>query len=71
MIATDPDTFVLHPHYAAHPYVRVAADRIHPDLMRARLRAGWRAAAPKRWLRDWDAAQGRGRWRAPPKKRRC
>jgi hypothetical protein len=58
LMAADPETFVLHPHYTAHPYVLVAAGRIDPDWMRARLVRAWRDAAPKRWLKDWDAAQG-------------
>lgn len=55
--AADPDTFTTHPHYANHPYVLVRAGRIDPGWAAARLTARWRALAPKRWLRDWDAGQ--------------
>lgn len=58
MVAADPQTFVLHPHYAKHPYVLVRAGRIDPDWARARLVARWRDAAPKRFLKDWDAKHG-------------
>lgn len=60
LMAADPETFVLHPHYVAHPYVLVRAGRIDPGWARARLLARWREAAPKRWLKDWDAAHGAG-----------
>ena len=55
--AADPLTFVSHPHYAAHPLILVAAGRIDPGWAAARLTARWRALAPKRWLRDWEAGR--------------
>lgn len=58
LIAADPDTFFLHPHYASYDYVLVRAGRIHPDWARARLLRRWRDNAPKRWLKAWDQAQG-------------
>lgn len=60
LIAADPDTFFMHPHYAAHALVLVRAGRIDPDWAQARLVAQWRAAAPQRWLREWDASRGGG-----------
>jgi hypothetical protein len=57
LLDADPDTFALHPHYAPHNLILVRAGRIHPDWARARLIAQWREAAPKKWLRDWDAGQ--------------
>lgn len=56
LIEADPDTFFLHPHYAAHNLVLVRAGRIDADWITARLMADWRDFAPKRWLKDWDAA---------------
>ena len=56
MIAADPDTFFLHPHYTAHALVLVRAGRIDPTWARARLLRQWREASPKRWLKTWDAA---------------
>ena len=58
LLAADPETFTMHPHYAAHRLVLVRAGRIAPDWARARLLRQWRDAAPKRWLKTWDAAQG-------------
>jgi hypothetical protein len=57
LMGADPDTFFLHPHYAAHNLVLVRAGRIDPDWARARLMGQWRAAAPKRFLKEWDEAQ--------------
>lgn len=57
LMQADPDTFFLHPHYAPHRLVLVRAGRIDPDWARARLIRQWRDAAPKRWLKAWDAGQ--------------
>ncbi|MGB4829080.1 MAG: MmcQ/YjbR family DNA-binding protein [Paracoccaceae bacterium] len=54
LLQADPDTFTLHPHYQAHPLILVRAGRIDPAWARPRLIRDWRAAAPKRWLMDWD-----------------
>lgn len=56
LMAADPQTFFLHPHYAQSALVLVRAGRIDPGWAEARLRADWRAFAPKRFLKDWDAA---------------
>lgn len=57
LLQADPETFLLHPHYAPHNLILVRAGRIDKGWARARLIAQWRAAAPKRWLRTWDANQ--------------
>jgi len=58
LLAADPDTFAMHPHYAAHALILVRAGHIDPGWARARLLQQWRDGAPKRWLKDWDAGQG-------------
>ncbi|MFZ9199674.1 MAG: hypothetical protein ACO22Z_10020, partial [Paracoccaceae bacterium] len=58
LLQADPDTFTLHPHYAAHNLILVRAGRIDEDWARARLIRDWRDAAPKRWLKEWDIRQG-------------
>ncbi len=58
LIAADPETFFLHPHYLPHDLVLVRAGRIDEDWARARLSRTWREAAPKRWLRAWDTREG-------------
>ncbi len=37
LMEADPQTFFLHPHYAAHDLVLVRAGRIAPDWARARI----------------------------------
>ena len=56
LVAAEPATFLLHPHYAAHDLVLVRAGQIDAAWARARLIRHWRDAAPKRWLAAWDAA---------------
>ena len=56
LIEADPDTFFLHPHYRAHDLVLVRAGRIDQDWAKPRLIRDWREAAPKRWLKEWDAS---------------
>jgi len=58
LLDADPQTFAVHPHYTPHALILVRAGRIDPDWARARLLRLWRDAAPKRWLKAWDAAQG-------------
>ena len=57
LLEADPETFALHPHYAPHPLILVRAGRIDPGWAQARLIRQWRDAAPRRWLKAWDAAQ--------------
>ena len=57
LLLADPETFVLHPHYKAHKLTLVMGGRIDSDWAKARLIRQWRDAAPKRWLKSWDADQ--------------
>lgn len=59
LMEADPETFFLHPHYAPHNLVLVRPGRIDRDWTRARLLRQWRDAAPKRWLKSWDAEQAK------------
>lgn len=54
LLAADPETFFLHPHYTPHNLILVRAGRIDPGWAKARLTQQWRDAAPKRWLKAWD-----------------
>jgi hypothetical protein len=53
----DPETFVLHPHYANHGLLLVAGGRIDRGWAEARLRQTWEDNAPKRWLAKWKAGE--------------
>ena len=55
LLAADPDTFTIHPHYLAHNLILVRAGQIDESWARARLNDQWREAAPKRFLKEWDA----------------
>jgi hypothetical protein len=52
LMAADPDTFFLHPHYQNYDYILVR--NIDPAWARTRLITRWRDNAPKRYLKDWD-----------------
>jgi hypothetical protein len=56
LIEADPETFALHPHYQPHNLILVRAGRIEEGWAKARLMQQWRDAAPKRWLKTWEAA---------------
>ena len=44
LIAADPATYYLKPHYEAYPCVLVRLSQIHPDALRDLLRMGWEFA---------------------------
>lgn len=50
LIASDPATYYLTPHYVDYPVVLVRLKRVHPDALKDLLQTGWRfmAAKPKR-----------------------
>lgn len=55
LMAADPDTFILHPHYKTSRVILVAAGHVDADWAAARLRQSWRDMAPKRFLATYDA----------------
>jgi hypothetical protein len=58
LLQADPDTFLLHHHYAKHRLILVRAGRIASDWARGRLLVRrWRDAAPKRWLQTWETTR--------------
>src|SRR6187397_296642 len=44
LIAADPATYYLKPHYEDYPLVLVRLSQIHPDALRDLLRMGWEFA---------------------------
>lgn len=58
LIAADPETFLMHPHYAKSNILLVAAGRIDAGWAEARLRQSWSDLAPKRFLKEWETQQG-------------
>ena len=47
LIANDPDTYYLTPHYVNYAVVLVRLDRIHRDALRDLLQAAWRFVSAK------------------------
>ena len=41
LIAADPNTYYVKPHYEDYPCVLVRLSRVHPDALRGLLRMGW------------------------------
>ena len=58
LMQADPESFVMHPHYAKTGLILVAGGRIDEGWAEARLRQSWRDQAPKRFLKEWDARGG-------------
>lgn len=58
LMQAEPEVFYLHPHYRNYDLVLVRAGRIDEGWAKARLVAQWRAAAPKRFLKEWDLRGG-------------
>ncbi|MBI1392913.1 MAG: hypothetical protein GC152_09255 [Alphaproteobacteria bacterium] len=55
LIDMDPETFFFTDHYRNHKLVLARPDRIDMDWAEENLRRTWRAMAPKRFLKDYDA----------------
>lgn len=58
LLEADGNTFFVTPHYRPHALVLMRPDRFDPVWAEATLRRVWRAQAPKRWLKAWDAGGG-------------
>jgi len=56
LIEAEPERFFFTPHYRSHPLVLVRPERLDLEWAKANLIRVWRAQAPKRFLKDFDAA---------------
>ena len=45
LIAADPDTYYLTPHYVDYPIVLVRMARVHPDALRDLVKGAWRVVS--------------------------
>ena len=52
------DTFFITPHYRNHRLVLMRRDGFDADWIRINLARVWRAQAPRRFLKAWDARHG-------------
>jgi hypothetical protein len=57
LIEAEPDRFFLTPHYQAHPLVLMRPAAFDAEWAIANLHRTWRAQAPKRFLKQFDAEQ--------------
>lgn len=55
LCAADPATFHFTDHYRNYPIVLARLKRIDAKTLRGYLTKQWRHAAPKTWLKAWDA----------------
>jgi hypothetical protein len=57
LVEVDPDTFFLTPHYKGHQLVLVRPEKLDLEWAKANLIRVWRAQAPKRVLKAYDAGR--------------
>src|SRR5207248_1705913 len=55
LLAEDPETFLVTPHYLSSPMVLVRLASVQPDQLEELLTQAWRTSAPKRLLAAYDA----------------
>lgn len=58
LVAADPDTFYFTAHFKSHEWVLARPDRIDREWIKANLIRVWRAQAPKKVLKAFDAENG-------------
>ncbi|MGL4637212.1 MAG: MmcQ/YjbR family DNA-binding protein [Beijerinckiaceae bacterium] len=56
LVEAEPERFFFTAHYRSHPLVLVRPEKLQMDWVRANLIRVWRAQAPKRFLKNFDAA---------------
>lgn len=52
LVRSDPETFYITDHYAAHPYVLVRLPRVERAMLATLLEEAFRTVAPKRFLQS-------------------
>ena len=58
LLELDPERFFTTDHHRPHNIVLMRPKRFDADWARANLIRVWRKNAPKRFLKEWDAAHG-------------
>lgn len=56
LMAMEPDTFFITPHYREYPFVLIRLATVDPEELRALIVDAWRTLAPKRVVAAYDAA---------------
>jgi hypothetical protein len=57
LLADDPETFFVTPHYQTYPGVIVRLATVRPGQLHELLTEAWRLVAPKRLVRELDQTQ--------------
>ncbi len=57
LMEAEPATFHITAHYKDYPAVLARIDSLHPGSFRNVLDRRWREIAPKKWVKDFDAAR--------------
>ncbi|HLZ65383.1 MAG TPA: MmcQ/YjbR family DNA-binding protein [Aliidongia sp.] len=57
LMAIDRDNFYITPHYKDWPAMLVRLDGVPIDILRRLLEETWRAAAPKKLVKEYDDAR--------------
>ncbi|MES2342209.1 MAG: MmcQ/YjbR family DNA-binding protein [Pseudomonadota bacterium] len=57
LMEAEPATFHITAHYKDYPAVLARIDSLHPGSFRNFLDRRWREIAPKKWVKDFDAAR--------------
>ena len=57
LMEAEPATFHTTPHYKDYPSVLARIESLHPGSFRNFLERKWRTIAPKRLVKDFDAAK--------------
>jgi len=61
LVEVEPETFHFTDHYKGYPFVLARIASVDPAQLRGLLERQWRKNAPKRWLKEHDAAHSRER----------
>ena len=61
LMGAEPDIYFSTPHYDGWPAVLVRLAAVEPDELAELLTDGWRVQAPKRLVKEFDAAERGGR----------
>ena len=57
LMEAEPATFHITAHYKDYPAVLARIETLHPGSFRNFLERKWRTIAPKKAVKDWDAAK--------------
>ena len=57
LMEAEPATFHIPAHYKDYPAVLARIDSLHPGSFRNFLDRRWREIAPKKWVKEFDAAR--------------